>query len=90
MMLPSMSRNSCRMSPAVAESAKTTRKRGPVVAGCAVSLDRVSYSGAVGYHMNKTHWNTIDCNGSISKKLIFELIDHSYELVYKKPKAPKK
>lgn len=43
-----------------------------------------------GYHMNKTHWNTIDCDGSISKKLIFELIDHSYELVYKKPKAPKK
>jgi predicted DNA-binding protein (MmcQ/YjbR family) len=40
--------------------------------------------------MNKTHWNTIECDGSISKKLIFELIDHSYELVYKKPKAAKK
>lgn len=43
-----------------------------------------------GYHMNKKHWNTIECDGSISKKLVFELIDHSYHLVYKKPKPTKK
>ena len=34
-----------------------------------------------GYHMNKKHWNTIVWDGSISDKLIEELIDHSYNLV---------
>ena len=35
-----------------------------------------------GFHMNKKHWNTVVLNGIISKKLIIELIDHSYDLVY--------
>jgi predicted DNA-binding protein (MmcQ/YjbR family) len=34
-----------------------------------------------GYHMNKTHWNTISMNGMLSDRFIFEMIDHSYELV---------
>lgn len=34
-----------------------------------------------GYHMNKTHWNTVICNGTASKKALFEWIDHSYALV---------
>lgn len=34
-----------------------------------------------GYHMNKKHWNTIILDGSIPDKLIYELIDHSYNLV---------
>lgn len=34
-----------------------------------------------GYHMNKKHWNTIDCEGPVPKKLILEWINHSYELV---------
>lgn len=33
-----------------------------------------------GYHMNKKHWNTVVMDGLISPKLIFELVDHSYEL----------
>jgi predicted DNA-binding protein (MmcQ/YjbR family) len=33
-----------------------------------------------GYHMNKKHWNTVYLDG-LNKKLIEELIDHSYELV---------
>lgn len=39
--------------------------------------------GAVkpGYHMNKTHWNTISYNEDVSDALILELIDHSYQLV---------
>lgn len=37
-----------------------------------------------GYHMNKTHWNTIQLNGSISPNIIRELIDHSYDLVLNK------
>ena len=43
---------------------------------------RERYDGVTpGYHMNKTHWNTIDLMGDISVKLIKEWIDHSYELV---------
>ncbi|MBK8506616.1 MAG: MmcQ/YjbR family DNA-binding protein [Saprospiraceae bacterium] len=34
-----------------------------------------------GYHMNKKHWNTVDCKGTLSKSMIFEMIDHSYDLV---------
>ena len=34
-----------------------------------------------GYHMNKTHWNTIDLSENIPPKLIKEWIDHSYDLV---------
>ena len=34
-----------------------------------------------GYHMNKTHWNTIDLASNIPPKLIKEWIDHSYDLV---------
>lgn len=35
-----------------------------------------------GYHMNKKHWNTVDLQGSVDEKLIFELVKHSYELVF--------
>ncbi|UJP63286.1 MmcQ/YjbR family DNA-binding protein [Mongoliitalea daihaiensis] len=35
-----------------------------------------------GYHMNKKHWNTVLFNRSVSDKLILELVDHSYELVF--------
>lgn len=34
-----------------------------------------------GYHMNKRHWNTVVCDGSVSARLIREWIDHSYALV---------
>jgi len=34
-----------------------------------------------GYHMNKTHWNTVTLDGSIPDKDIFEWIDNSYNLV---------
>lgn len=34
-----------------------------------------------GYHMNKNHWNTLFLNGKLQNKLVFELIDHSYEIV---------
>jgi len=34
-----------------------------------------------GYHMNKKHWNTVVIDGSISTKLIKEMIDDSYELI---------
>jgi predicted DNA-binding protein (MmcQ/YjbR family) len=34
-----------------------------------------------GYHMNKQHWNTLILDNQLDPKLIFELIDHSYDLV---------
>ncbi len=37
-----------------------------------------------GYHMHKAHWNTLMMDGSLSQKLILELIDHSYQLVFNK------
>ncbi|MGG1518112.1 MmcQ/YjbR family DNA-binding protein [Paenibacillus oryzisoli] len=36
-----------------------------------------------GYHMNKQHWNTIILGGSLAESAIFEMIDHSYDLVVK-------
>ncbi len=37
-----------------------------------------------GYHMNKKMWNTIVLEGSLTDKLIYEWIDHSYDLVMAK------
>ena len=34
-----------------------------------------------GYHMNKTHWNTVLLDGSISEREVKKLIDLSYDLV---------
>ena len=36
---------------------------------------------APGYHMNKTHWNTIHLVGKPAQDELIELIDTSYELV---------
>lgn len=36
-----------------------------------------------GYHMNKKHWNTIHTNGNLSRREICDMIDHSYDLVFK-------
>jgi predicted DNA-binding protein (MmcQ/YjbR family) len=41
-----------------------------------------------GYHMSKIHWNTIAVNQTVTDKMIYELIDHSYNLVFKS--LPKK
>jgi predicted DNA-binding protein (MmcQ/YjbR family) len=52
---------------------------------------REKYPGDVfpGYHMNKTHWNTVVIeHGTLSEKYIKHLINHSYELVVSK--LPKK
>ena len=35
------------------------------------------------YHMNKVHWNMISLDGEVTKELVLELIDHSYELIVK-------
>ena len=35
------------------------------------------------FHLSKKHWNGLNCEGTLSDKLIKELIDHSYDLVVK-------
>ena len=46
---------------------------------------REEFPGAIlpGYHMNKKHWNTVIVEGTLSKKQLKEMIDHSYMLVAK-------
>ena len=34
-----------------------------------------------GYHLNKTHWNTVTLNGSIPDRELKKMISHSYEQV---------
>ena len=34
-----------------------------------------------GYHMNKAHWNTIVCDGTVPRKTILGWISDSYDLV---------
>lgn len=46
---------------------------------------RNAYASVVpAYHMNKTHWNSIILDGSISKKEICRMIGESYDIVNKK------
>ena len=45
---------------------------------------RERYSSVTpGYHMNKTHWNTVLLDGSVPNKEILDWIDESYNLVIK-------
>jgi predicted DNA-binding protein (MmcQ/YjbR family) len=41
-----------------------------------------------GWHMNKTHWNSVFTDGSVSDQMIRELTDESYDLIVKS--LPKK
>jgi predicted DNA-binding protein (MmcQ/YjbR family) len=34
-----------------------------------------------GYHMNKSHWNTVMIDGKLTREQSLELIDHSYDLI---------
>jgi len=56
----------------------------------AVAL-RQKYKGIIpGYHMNKKHWNTVNPDSDVPGELLFELIDHSYELIMDRlPKSVK-
>ena len=43
---------------------------------------RASYPAITpGYHMNKTHWNTLFIDMGIPPRLVLDLVDHSYDLV---------
>jgi predicted DNA-binding protein (MmcQ/YjbR family) len=47
----------------------------------AVALRELYPAVTPGYHMNKSHWNTVFIDGTIEKKLILQWIDDSYQLV---------
>ncbi len=49
----------------------------------AISLREEYEEVQPGYHMNKTHWNTVFMNGRLSDIQLKEMIDHSYELIVK-------
>ena len=34
-----------------------------------------------GYHQNKSHWNTVELDGTIDDDEVREMVEHSYELV---------
>lgn len=36
---------------------------------------------APGYHMNKQHWNTLTLDRTLDDALVFELVQHSYDLI---------
>lgn len=41
-----------------------------------------------GYHMSKKHWNTVFFHNDVAIKMMVELINHSYDLVFES--LPKK
>lgn len=44
---------------------------------------RAEYEAIIpGWHMSKAHWNTVAFNSDVSDKMMRELINHSYELVF--------
>ena len=47
----------------------------------AIELREKHSSITPGFHMSKSHWNLVRCDGSISRKLILEMIDNSYTLI---------
>ena len=47
----------------------------------AIELREENASIIPGFHMNKTHWNTLILEGVLSDTFVLQLIDHSYELV---------
>lgn len=52
---------------------------------------RAQYPAVIpGYHMNKQHWNTINIDGSMNDEFLWELVEHSYDLIVKSLTKAKK
>tara|TARA_B100000809_G_C15137490_1_gene531347 strand:+ start:87 stop:449 length:363 start_codon:yes stop_codon:yes gene_type:complete len=50
----------------------------------ALELRETYHSIVGGFHSNKKHWNTIYTHkGELQSKLVYTLIDHSYDMVIK-------
>ena len=44
---------------------------------------RGSYPGKIvpGYHLNKRHWNTVLCDGSLPDDMVRDMVEDSYDLI---------
>jgi predicted DNA-binding protein (MmcQ/YjbR family) len=44
---------------------------------------RGSYPDAVapGYHLNKRHWNTVLCDGTLPDRMVRDMVEDSYDLI---------
>ncbi len=44
---------------------------------------RGSYPGKIapGYHLNKRHWNTVLCDGSLPDAMVHDMVEDSYDLI---------
>jgi len=44
---------------------------------------RASYPDSVapGYHLNKRHWNTVLCDGSLPDAMVRDMVEDSYDLI---------
>ncbi|MBS2548628.1 MmcQ/YjbR family DNA-binding protein [Catenulispora sp. NL8] len=49
----------------------------------ALSLRAAHAAIRPGYHLNKRHWNTVTIDGSLSRRMVVEMIEDSYDLVVK-------
>lgn len=49
--------------------------------GLAATLRQRYAAVQPGYHMNKTHWNTVTLDGSIPDDDVVDMLEHSYSLV---------
>ncbi len=47
----------------------------------AVELREAHAAIAPGWHQSKVHWNSLLMDGSLPDELVYELIDHSYDIV---------
>jgi predicted DNA-binding protein (MmcQ/YjbR family) len=56
----------------------------------AISLREEYEEVQPGYHMNKTHWNTVYMNGRLNNNQLKEMIDHSYDLIMRSLPANKR
>ena len=46
-----------------------------------IELRESHFEISPGYHMNKKHWNTVIFESNLPLNLLYELTDHSYNLV---------
>jgi predicted DNA-binding protein (MmcQ/YjbR family) len=49
--------------------------------GLADSLRRDYPAIRPGYHLNKRHWNTVLCDGSLPDQMVMDMLEDSYDLV---------
>ncbi|HYB31054.1 MAG TPA: MmcQ/YjbR family DNA-binding protein [Solirubrobacteraceae bacterium] len=56
----------------------------------AEALRRAHAAVLPGYHLNKRHWNTVIIDGSLSDRMVKDLIEDSYDLVVHQLPAPRR